>query len=184
MVDTNPAENESTPAQAEQVQTATKTEPQVNQASKPDRTFTRDEVTRIVKARQDRFSNGLCKKYGVGSIKELDDLYNKHKDYDDIVTERDGLKKSHSEMSEKLAFLSNGIDPAREDDVRTYFKGKGLQFDEAILKEHLQSHPEWVKANAPVKPTTTVQKIGVQKSAPKPETELQMAEKLYGMKLS
>ena len=80
---------------------------------KPERKYTKEEVTTILKKRFDRFQAGFFSKYGVKNSKELDAMYEKHKDYDDVITERDGLKKSHAEMSEKIAFLENNIDPNR-----------------------------------------------------------------------
>lgn len=149
----------------------------------PNRTFTRDEVTKIVKTRLDRFSNGFYKKLGFEKAEDFDKVWEARKNYDDVIKERDGLKTTNGEMTEKLAFLANNIDPDRYDDVKTFFKGKGTAFDEAILKEQLGTHPEWVKkaAVAPTKPTTTVTKIGTTKKGPDSKTEEEVAQEMYGM---
>ena len=144
----------------------------------PDRTFTRDEVTNILKRRLDRYQNSMYTKYGVKDSGELDSLFEKAKTYDDIIKARD-------EALETVAFLRNNIDANRYDDVRTYFKGKGLQFTEEELKRQLESHPEWSgkkEENPSVsnKPVTTVTPIGTASSGPTNKSEKDMAKKIFG----
>ena len=141
----------------------------------PDRTFTRDEVTKILKRRLDRYQNSVYSKYGVKDSAELDSLFDKAKSYDDII-------KSRDEALEKVAFLGNNINPDKYDDIRTYFKGKGLQFTEDELKRQLESHPEWIK-QAPVtnnKPITTVTPIGTPNSGPVDKSEHDLAKRIFG----
>lgn len=143
-------------------------------APQTDRTFTRDEVTKILKKRLDRYQNSVYQKYGVKDVDELDSLFNKAKEYDDIVRSRD-------EYAEKVAFLSNNINPDKYDDIRTYFKGKGLQFTEDALKQHLETHPEWVKSVVS-RPKTTITSLGTEQSGQIPIGEKEMAERMFGMK--
>lgn len=138
----------------------------------PDRTFTRDEVTQILKKRIDRYSNSMYKKYGVKDSAELDSLFEKAKGYDDI-------SRQNSELSEKIAFLSNNINPDRYDDIRTYFKGKGLTFSEDLLKTHLTNHPEWLNKSTVAKPTTVI-KVGNESTAKTQSSEKELAKRLYG----
>jgi len=173
-----PTVNSTTEQKVEQVKANAKATMQ----AKPDRTFTRDEVTRILKARLDRYQNGLYGKYGVKNINELDALFEKTKGYDDLVTERDGLKSTNSELSEKVAFMENNIDPARYDDIKTYFKGKGQIFDSGVLAEMLKTHPEWLKQTPAVaKPQTTFKKIGSPQSTSPIETAEMKEKRIFGI---
>ena len=149
---------------------------QQSEVQQPDRTFTRDEVTKILKRRIDRYQNSVYKKYGVNNLDEFNALIEKAKGYDDIV-------KSRDELSETVAFLRNNINPDRYDDIKTYFKGKGLQFTEDALKQQLETHPEWLNKVEEVnhKHVTTVTPIGTEPSAKKGVTEKEMAEKIFGM---
>ena len=122
----------------------------------PDRTFTRDEVTNILQKRLDRYRNSMYIKYGV--------------------------KDSRDEALETVAFLRNNINQDKIDDIKTYFKGKGLQFTEDELKRQLESHPEWIK-QAPVqnnKPKTTVTPIGTPNNGPVDRSEHDLAKKIFG----
>ena len=141
----------------------------------PDRTFTRDEVTKILKRRLDRYQNSMYTKYGVKDSTELDSLFDKAKSYDDII-------KSRDEALEKVAFLGNNINPDKYDDIRTYFKGKGLQFTEDELKRQLESHPEWVKQSEPVvsKPKTTITPVGTPANGPVDRSEHDLAKRIFG----
>ena len=146
-----------------------------NQASnKPDRTFTRDEVTTILKRRIDRYQNSVFNKYGVKNAQELDSLFEKAKGYDDVI-------KSRDELTEKVAFMSNNINPDKYDDIRTYFKGKGLQFTEDALKSQLESHPEWLNKSVASKPKTTITTLGTEKTGQQQVGEKELAERMFGM---
>lgn len=140
-----------------------------------DRTFTRDEVTTILKKRLDRYQKSVYSKYGVEDSAGLDSLFEKAKTYDDVVKARD-------EALETVAFMRNNINQDKIDDIRTYFKGKGLQFTEDELKRQLESHPEWIKQSEPVinKPKTTVTPIGSPVSGPVDKSEKEMAKKIFG----
>lgn len=168
-----PATNETPAAPADKVETG----PQSDVKPQPDRTFTRDEVTRILKRRIDRYQNNVFTKYGVKDSTELDALFEKAKGYDDII-------KSRDELTEKVAFLENNINPERYDDVRTYFKGKGLPFTEEGLKTALESHPEWLKqapeAAKPSKPITTIRSVGTEPKSRSASDEREIAKKIYG----
>lgn len=139
-----------------------------------DRTFTRDEVTQILKKRLDRFKNSVYAKYGAKDSTELDALFEKAKGYDDIL-------KSRDELTETLAFLRNNINQDKVDDIRTYFKGKGLQFTEDALKQQLETHPEWLNKSEVGKPKTTITTIGTEQQSKVPVGEKEMAEKMFGM---
>lgn len=148
--------------------------------AKPDRTFTRDEVTTILRRRLERANNSLYQKYSVKDVNEFNALLDKAKSYDSLKQERDSF-------SERIAFMSNNINPDRYEDVRTYFKGKGMIFDEGVLKGLLESHPEWVnKAAEPVvnnTPKTTVKVLGTESHPASKPSDQARAEKMFGFKL-
>lgn len=141
-----------------------------------DRTFTRDEVTTILKKRIDRYQNSVYKKYGVSNSDEFNALFEKAKGYDDLTHEKDELTKT-------VAFLRNNINPDKYDDIETYFKGKGLQFTEDELKRQLEHHPEWLNKQVNNKPTTTITTLGTEQSGHKSMGEKEIAEKMFGMSL-
>jgi hypothetical protein len=147
---------------------------------KPERKYSKEEVTTILKKRLERFQAGFFQKYGVKNSQELDALYEKHKDYDALVTERDGLKESHAQMSEKVAFLENNVDPNRYDDIRTHFKGLGQSFDSAILGEMIKTHPEWVKKSATNVQQTTIKQVGSPKTTSPTESAEAKEERIFG----
>ena len=140
-----------------------------------DRTFTRDEVTQILKKRIDRYQNSVCKKYGVNNLDEITSFIDKAKQYDDVIKTRD-------ELAETVAFLRNNINPDKYDDIKTYFKGKGLQFNEDSLKAQLESHPEWLNKTVS-KPTTTITPVGTPQTVPTSKSKKEIAEKMFGMEL-
>lgn len=146
-----------------------------SESQRPERTFTRDEVTTILKKRIDRYQNSVYRKYGVKNLDEFNSLIDKAKQYDDIV-------KSRDELTETVAFLRNNINPQKYDDIKTYFKGKGLQFTEDSLKQQLSSHPEWLNKQIS-KPTTTITPVGTEQSGITKTGEKEVAEKMFGMSL-
>lgn len=174
VVTEQPAGSEA-PVQQQTPATPTDNGDQGTPAMQPDRTFTRDEVTKILKKRLDRYQNSMYTKYGVKDSSELDSLFDKAKGYDDLIKER-------NEALEKVAFMGNNINPDKYDDIRTYFKGKGLQFTEDELKRLLEFHPEWVK-QIPVtnnKPITTVTPIGTPSNGPVDKSEHDLAKRIFG----
>lgn len=170
----NPVVTEQPTATEPAVQTDPTSQPSGEQ--KPDRTFTRDEVTRILKRRIDRYQNQVFTKYGVKDSTELDSLFEKARGYDDIVKNRD-------ELSEKVAFMENNVDPDRYDDVRTYFKGLGKTFDSSSLAEMIKTHPEWVKKMISEAKTTTVKPLGTDISRKPAKSERDYARELFGVDL-
>lgn len=174
--------NQETPVVTEQPTGQQGTEPanksvtgQQSAPQQPDRTFTRDEVTKILRNRLDRYQNSVYRKYGVKNLDEFNSLFEKAKGYDDVI-------KSRDEALETVAFLRNNINPDKYDDVKTYFKGKGLQFTEDALKQQLESHPEWLKKTSSVnqKPVTTITPVGTGTKGPITTGETELAKKIYG----
>lgn len=148
-----------------------------------EKTFTQKQVNDLIKARLERRANSLFKRYGVANSGELDELIGKSQSYD-VMKERYGaLKDENSQLKERLAFLSNGINPEREDDVRAHFKGKGIDFNEESLKAELQTHPEWLKiVEDDPTPKTTITKLGFDHKDNKvPESEAEKMNRIFGV---
>lgn len=144
---------------------------------KVEKTFTQDELNNIVGERLERAKNSLYEKHGVKNADELEALFEKAKGYEALKTERD-------DFAQQISFLKNNIKPDRYEDVKTYFKGKEMPFDDETLKSLLITHPEWVnKAEEKTTPQkTTISKLGSEQSSQPKITEKELAEQLFGMK--
>ena len=146
-----------------------------------ERNYTQEQVNEIVRSRLDRANKAIYDRYGVENEKGLDELIGMAQAYQTLKSDYDAMKDEVKGLREQNALRGNSVLPEREDDVRTYFKGKGLELSDEALKQALQSHPEWVaKATAPA-PTTTVVPLGSQaEEAPKPNEE-EEAAKMFGL---
>jgi hypothetical protein len=121
------------------------------------RTFTQEEVNQLV---QDRLGK-VYSKYGMKDADELDEAIGRSQSYEVTKERYESAVTEIADLKAQLAFLQNGIDPARYDDVKAYFKGKGLSIDTDSLKSEASTHLEW----AMKKPeTTTVAPLGSDKN--------------------
>ena len=136
--------------------------------------FTQDEVNNIVVGRLNSLYNG----YGVKDKAELDALIGKATLYDDTKARYDALENEHRGTAEKLLFLENNINPARYDDVRAYFKGKELVFNDENLKKEIETHNEWLIVAE--KPVATIKAVGNIKQTETKENDKDKAMKLFG----
>lgn len=145
-------------------------------------TLTPEKVNEIIRERLERQLRGIYDRYGVSDEKGLDDLIELAKGHDALQAERDELSKKVSELTERLLFIQNGISPEREDDVRTYFKGKGIEMSEEALKQCISTHPEWTGRQTQRR-TFTPKPIGNAEAGERhEETEREKAERLFGMR--
>lgn len=147
------------------------------------RTFTQEQVNKIMRSRLERDRLSLFGRYGVKDRDGLDDLIGKAQSYD-VMKERYGASKARiAELEERLAFVDNGINPDREDDIRAYFKGKGIGFSGEALARELSTHPEWRKAvMQDDKPKTTIEVLGVEhRDRNVPETESEKIKRIFGV---
>ena len=147
------------------------------------KTFTQDQVNKLIKARIERTKNSLLKRYGVADRDGLDALINKAQSYEMMRERYDGILQENAELKQKLAFQTNGINPDREDDIKAYFKGKEIQFTEDALIQALETHPEWRKVvERDETPKTTIQTLGVEhRDRNVPETESEKIKRIYGL---
>ena len=147
------------------------------------KTFTQEQVNKIMRSRLERDRNALLTRYGVKDRDGLDSLIGKAQSYD-IMKERYEAKENENyQLKERLAFMSNNINPDREDDIRAYFKGKGLEFNEETLVNELETHPEWRKVvEVDDKPKTTIQVLGVEhRDRNVPETDYEKRQRIFGV---
>ena len=84
--------------------------------------FSKEDVNEIVKSRIDRIL-GKC---GVDNTEELEVFVSKGKSYDE-------LKKKYDDLNTSFVFKENNISKDREDDVKTYFEGKGFDLNSNLL---------------------------------------------------
>ena len=140
--------------------------------------FTQSQVNDIVTRRLAKQAEAFYKKYGVNDEDGLNALVGKAKEYDNLSKKYGELSDKSSELNEKYLFNTNSIKKDREDDVRTYFKGKGLQLTDENIKEALKTHAEW--SSAPVNNPLPVGNGGAPKVE---EDEIDIASRLFGINL-
>jgi hypothetical protein len=143
-----------------------------------EKTFAQSQVNEIVRER----INGLYSHYGAKGKKELDEMVGKSQSFDVMKEKYEGIISENSNLKERLEFLNNNIEPAKYDDVKAYFKGKELEFNDENLKKELATHPEWViKKVASGVSTTTITPLGNEKHDNKPENEEEKMSRIFGI---
>lgn len=177
----NEQENNLDTAQEQQAEV---NQPATEQENEPQtKTFTQDMVNEIVKNRLEKDRKAFFKRYGVENRDGLDGLIGKSQSYDVMKERYEKLTNEHNSLREKMAFVTNNINPDREDDIRAYFKGKGLSFNEETLVNELATHPEWlnVKQDSDT-PQTTIKTLGIEhKPIVKRETEEEKQKRIFGI---
>ena len=147
------------------------------------KSFTQEMVDEIVRNRLERDRKATFKRYGVEDRDGLDSLVGKSQSYDVMRERYEATKVENASLREKMAFMANNINPAREDDVRAYFKGKGIEFNETNLINELATHPEWLNAvEHKGSPQTTIRSLGVE-HAPvvRRESEEERQKRIFGV---
>ena len=179
-----------TPPEETQVDTPTEGEPKPVEEGTPNptpaekpKTFTQEQVNKIMRSRLERDRLSFLNRYGVKDRDGLDSLIGRAQSYDIMKERYEASKTRIAELEERLAFMSNNINPDREDDIRAYFKGKGLEFNEDALVNELETHPEWrniVKVDD--KPKTTIEVLGVEhRDRDIPETDAEKRRRIFGV---
>lgn len=145
--------------------------------SKPVRTYTKEEVQKLMRKRVDRSHKAFFSRYGVENLNGLDELVNKSKSFgDDYLS----IQTKNKDLVRENAFLKNNINPEKYDDIITHFKGANIDFSEEQLIEALKTHPEWLKQQ-PV--TTTIKTMGNEFHAQDSLSDRERASKILGVKL-
>ena len=146
------------------------------------KTFTQEQVNEMVKARLDRDRKSIYKRYGVEDRSGLDDLIGKAQSYSVMEERYNAIQSEVNSLRESNAFLKNNINPERYDDIRAYFKGKEIPFNEENLKNEIATHSEWVtKSGEEVSPKTTIQALGRDVPQKQSENEKENAMKMFGL---
>lgn len=154
----------------------------VDNEVKPNKTFTQEQVNDLVRNRIERERNSTYKRYGVYDKDGLDSLINKSHSYDTMKEEYENIQNRNKELEREIAFIRQNIEPSRKEDVLAHFKGKGIEFSETALIDELRTHPEWLRANEESdKPTTTIKRLGAQRSTPEPEDEKKKVFDLFNI---
>ena len=149
------------------------------------KTFTQEELNKIIKERLERHSKSIYSKYGVDNDDGFDEIYTRAEAYAEMKERYDSVNSERESLRNELAIyreneiLSNAeIAKDRYDDVKTWFKGKGEKITEGTLKDALASHPEWVKK---AEKKTTILPIGNEQQPPKATSEDEIAKKIFGL---
>lgn len=145
-----------------------------------DRTFTRDEVTTIVKKRTERAINKILEKFGIENkdkIQEYLDSHNKSlQDLEELTGKYNNLDNEYKSLKREHLYLKNNIIPEKYGDLDKEFVD-GLT--EEKLLEVLKNHPEFIKPKVIIP-----EKLGSSSEGGKQEaTEKELAEKIFGVKL-
>lgn len=175
--DTQSQEQEPTAGQTET------TEEPTTAAEEKIKTFAQEQLNETVRKRLEKDRAAFLKRYGVEDRDGLDTLIGKAQSYDVMKERYEAQKERISELEERLAFLTNEINPDREDDIRAYFKGKGLDFNGEALANELATHPEWKKVVASENaPKTTIEVMGVEHREKNiPESETEKMNRIFGI---
>lgn len=177
-----PPTQDNTPTAGEQT-SAPEDKPITPPADEKIKTFTQEQVNKIMRSRLERDRLTLLNRYGVKDRDGLDSLIGKAQSYDVMKERYEAGKTEIASLKEQLAFKTNDINPAREDDIRAYFKGKGLEFNEEALVNELATHPEWKNVvQVDDKPKTTITTFGVEhRDKNVPETEAEKRQRIFGI---
>lgn len=142
--------------------------------------YTQEQVNEIVRSRLDRASKAIYGRYGVENEQGLDELVSMAQAYETMKSRYDAMQDELRGLKEQNMFHANGVLSEKEDDVRTYFKGKGLEMSDEALKQVLFTHPEWLAVAKPA-PTTTIVPLGSQADdSPKADPEAEAA-RMFGL---
>lgn len=149
------------------------------------KTYTQEELNEKIRVRLERARKSLYQKYGVEDENGLDVMHGKAQDYDAMSNELtirtnkyNELADTYNALVEEYAFLKNGIDPAKKEDIKFYFKGKGIDIDEDTLKYEIATHHEWRKNQVFASSNAGV----VRTENNDAEDEAEIARKYFGLK--
>lgn len=197
------------PEQAPEAGPDTLQEEGPEEGAKPARTFTQEDVDRIVgKTRAEarergrkEFLDEMMEKYGLEDVSQLDDMVGSSEKYEELNGQQEGLMQELESLKNENLLLRAGIDQSRFDDVYGYFQYKGIPLNPLTLEEALESHPEWDELNGldiggddgdggdvegDAEPASVIRRIGAEPSrrnasAPK-ENEYEAAMNLFGLR--
>lgn len=141
--------------------------------------FTQEQVNDIVRDRLKKADAKFFAKYGLDNAEALDAIVEKGKGYDEIKAQMDLVSNENKGLKEQITLTKNNIIPSKQDDVLTYFRGKGLELNDENLAKMLETHPEWMPNKAP---TTTIVEMGAEGTKANPSiSEEDEALKMFGL---
>lgn len=143
------------------------------------RTFTQEELNGIVKERLDRQSAKFLQRLGLESMDGIDEMLEHAKAYAEAQELMARYQLENENLRQEMAFRDNEVNPKKVDDVKAYFKGKGLELTGDSLKEELETHPEWRIQKPKV---TTVRTLSPEKNSPKGDDGWEYAKQLFGLR--
>lgn len=143
--------------------------------------FTRDQVNELIRARIERERARTMQRLGIESLDELEAISERARDAEAGKAEMERIKEESKGLRAEIAFLRNGVDEARRDDVQTYFRGKGLEMTDESVAEAIATHPEW-KARFEETPRATVVPLGAAQTEKAQEDEEAAAARMFGLK--
>ena len=141
--------------------------------------FTQEQVNDIVRDRLKKADAKFFAKYGLDNAEALDAIVEKGKGYDEIKAQMDLISNENKGLKEQITLTKNNIIPSKQDDVITYFRGKGMELNDENLAKMLESHPEWLPNKTP---TTTIIEMGAEGTKANPSiSEEDEALKMFGL---
>lgn len=142
-------------------------------------TFTQEQVNDIVRNRLEKAKNTIYSRYGVNGKDELDALVGKAQSYDVMNEQYETMTNDNLALKQENAFLKNNIEPTRYEDIKAYFKGKGVELNADTLKGELEAHKEWIKADES-KDITTIEALSSEEPNKHEKSDRERVLNLFG----
>lgn len=139
--------------------------------------ITTEKLNSIVRERLEKDRKAFFKRYGVSSTEELDTILGKAENSDVIASKYEKLANELNELKTEKLFNSHDVREDRMEDIKFYFKGKGIELNKENLEKELATHKEWL-TNSPYLETLGADKKGEKHK----ESDKELAERLYGVK--
>ena len=124
----------------EEIINESKPESVIENVKEPEKTFTQSEVNSIIQKRLKEKDKSLLEKLGLETFDGLDEKLQKSNDYDNLLAQKNELEK-------ELLFKNSNISSDKIDDVKYFFKGKGIELNAENLTKELETHKEWLSKN-------------------------------------
>jgi len=154
-------------------------EQEEQEQEQPSANFTQEQVNEIVRNRLEKAKNTIYNRYGVADKEELDALVGKAQSYDVMNEQYETMTNDNLALKQENAFLKNNIEPTRYEDIKAYFKGKGVELNADTLKGELEAHKEWIKADES-KDITTIEALSSEEPNKHEKSDRERVLNLFG----
>lgn len=158
--------------------TEVKTEPKVENVTSTKAITDKERFNEIIRERLRRDREKLFKDYGVQNQEELDALVGKGEKVNPLEERLSKLSEEVQSYRLEKTFAKNKIRPEKQEDVKIYFKGKGIDLNDDNLTKELATHEEWISKSPSVSSLGTDGSHEVHRDSDK-----EYAEKCFGFKL-